>query len=83
MYNSQNIANRIKQRAKLKGISLKVMLSECSLGINTVSQMSKGNDMLSKNLARIADYLDCSVDYLLGRTDNPEVNRMPHSGADE
>ena len=22
-----------------------------------------------------ADYLDCSVDYLLGRTDNPEINR--------
>ena len=27
------------------------------------------------SLARIADYLDCSVDYLLGRTDNPEINR--------
>ena len=26
-------------------------------------------------LTKIADYLDCSVDYLLGRTDNPEVNR--------
>ena len=26
-------------------------------------------------LIRIADYLDCSVDYLLGRTDVPEVNR--------
>ena len=27
------------------------------------------------NLVKIADYLDCSVDYLLGRTDNPEVNK--------
>ena len=27
------------------------------------------------NLVKIADYLDCSVDYLLGRTDNPAVNR--------
>ena len=25
------------------------------------------------NLAKIADYLGCSVDYLLGRTDNPNV----------
>ena len=75
MYNSQEIATRIKSMAKSKNISLKTMLSECNLGINTISQMSKGNDMLSKNLARIADYLDCSVDYLLGRTDNPEVNR--------
>ncbi len=75
MYNSQEIATRIKSMAKSKNISLKTMLSECNLGINTISQMSKGNDMLSKNLARIADYLDCSVDYLLGRTDNPEVNK--------
>ena len=28
-----------------------------------------------ENLIKIADYLDCSVDYLLGRTDVPEVNR--------
>lgn len=26
-------------------------------------------------LIKVADYLDCSVDYLLGRTDNPEINR--------
>ena len=29
----------------------------------------------SGNLVLIADYLGCSVDYLLGRTENPEVNR--------
>lgn len=75
MYNSQEIANRIKSMAKSKKVSLKTLLSDCGMGINTISQMSKGNDMLSKNLARIADYLDCSVDYLLGRTDNPEINR--------
>nr|DAR47104.1 MAG TPA: repressor protein [Caudoviricetes sp.] len=28
------------------------------------------------NLAKIADVLGCSVDYLLGRTDNPEINRL-------
>lgn len=28
-----------------------------------------------QNLAKIADYLNVSVDYLLGRTDKPEVNR--------
>ena len=26
-------------------------------------------------LAKLADCLDCSVDYLLGRTENPKVNR--------
>ncbi len=27
------------------------------------------------NLVKIADYLGVSVDYLLGRTDNPVVNK--------
>ncbi len=75
MYNLQEIAKRIKSKAKTNGTNLKTMFSDCELGINTISQMSKGNDILSKNLARIADYLDCSVDYLLGRTDNPNINR--------
>ncbi len=26
-------------------------------------------------LIQIADYLDCSVDYLLGRTDNPDSHK--------
>lgn len=30
---------------------------------------------VSEYLLVLADYLDCSVDYLLGRTDKPEVNR--------
>ena len=28
-----------------------------------------------ENLIKLADYFDVSVDYLLGRTDNPDVNR--------
>ncbi len=75
MYNSQDIANRIKLRAKTQGYSVSSILSSCELGKNTVAKISQGNDILTLNFARIADYLDCSVDYLLGRTDNPEVNK--------
>lgn len=28
-----------------------------------------------ENLIKIANYLDCSIDYLLGRTDKPDVNK--------
>lgn len=37
----------------------------------------KSTDALpnGETLIKLADYLECSVDYLLGRTDNPEVNR--------
>ena len=33
------------------------------------------SDIGSSTLVLIADYHDCSVNYLLGRTDKPEVNR--------
>jgi len=75
MYNSQDISKRIKERAQQQGIALGQMLSSCELGINTISKMAKGTDILTQNFARIADYLDCSVDYLLGRTDTPEINK--------
>lgn len=34
-----------------------------------------GEPPSGKILIQLADYFDCSVDYLLGRTDNPEINR--------
>ena len=75
MYDSHNIATTIKTIAKEKNIVIKQMLSDCELGSNTMSAMYHGKSIASDSLARIADYLDCSVDYLLGRTNNPEVNR--------
>ncbi len=76
MYNAQQVAERIKGQAKFKNILIKNMLDECELNKNALSSMlSRGSWLQANNLARIADYLDCSVDYLLGRTDNPEVNK--------
>lgn len=74
MYNSQEIAKQIKSRVKTCNTTMKVMLTDLGLGINIVSHLAKGQEMSYLNLAKIADYLDCSVDYLLGRTDNPNVN---------
>lgn len=70
MYNSSTIAERIKAVAKRKKISLKTLLADTGLGFNTMSNM-KTSMPKSDNLAKIADYLDCSVDYLLGRAAAP------------
>ena len=75
MYVTQEIANRIKVCAKVQKISMKDLLSACEMNINAISEFAKGKQLSCISLARIADYLGCSVDYLLGRTDNPEVNR--------
>lgn len=75
MYDNQQIAERIKARSKAQKIKLKVMLGELGLGINAISEFSKSKHMSCISLARIADYLDCSVDYLLGRTDDPQSHK--------
>ncbi len=42
---------------------------------NTIWRYETGERAGYAMLIRIADYFDVSVDYLLGRTDNREVNR--------
>lgn len=73
MYKTTETVTRIKETAKKKDIKISDMLSECGLSINTLSSMnSRGSWIQANSLAKIADYLDVSVDYLLGRTETPE-----------
>lgn len=72
MYNSQLVIERVQSEIKKKNMTQKAVLSECGLGEDTLKRMTNKNGMASFNLARIADYLECSVDYLLGRTKNPK-----------
>lgn len=74
MYKSHNLASRIKEIAKSKDIKIKQMLTHCGLGSNTMSALYHDKSIAYDSLAKIADYLDCSIDYLVGRTDVPEVN---------
>lgn len=49
------------------------MLEDCELSKNTlVSMNTRGSWIQANSLAKIADRLDCSVDYLLARTENPD-----------
>jgi len=75
LYTSHKIAENIKFIAKQKKVILKNMLIECGLNSNTMSQLHHRQMIGADRLAKIADYLDVSVDYLLGRTDKPEVNK--------
>lgn len=82
MYNAQNLGERIKSQAREKNILIRDLLTSCDLSINTISQMTDKKGLSSFSLAKIADYLECSVDYLLGRTDNPEfgTSTLQNSG---
>ena len=74
MYNTQEIAKRIKNIIKTKNEPLGTMLSNLEMGINTVSELGKGKQISYLNFAKIADYLDVSVDYLLGREEKNTTN---------
>ena len=74
MYNAQIVKDRLKERQKVKGIkNSDTMMQDLSLGVNIIRQMTDKKGVGCFALAEIADYLDCSVDYLLGRTDIPDM----------
>ena len=75
MYDTHNLAELIKLTAKNRGVTIKEVLSGCNISGNTMSTLYHGKAISFDSLARIADYLDCSVDYLLGRTDNPNAHK--------
>lgn len=68
LYYAVEIAQRIKKLVKEKDITIKDMLLEIKLNKNSINTLSNGSMIQCDSLAKIADYLDCSVDYLLGRT---------------
>lgn len=80
MYNSQIVVARIKKITKEKSISMAFLNEKCELSESTISSSAKSTyGMKAKNLYMIADCLDVSVDYLLGRTDNPDCSANSNS----
>lgn len=68
MYNAQSIVLRIKTVLKKREVSVGRMLLDCGLNKNVLSSMqSRGSIPTVETIVKIADYLNCSVDYLLGR----------------
>lgn len=75
MYSAQMLKNKIVEMTKKNNTSATKVLEECGFNRNTLNQISEERGLSSFNLAKIADKLDCSVDYLLCRTQNPEAHK--------
>lgn len=67
MYETSKLSKRIKERAKEEEITIKELLEECDLNKNAINELTKGKVIGYDSLAKIADVLECSVDFLLGR----------------
>lgn len=66
---------RLYNMCVAKGCKPNTIAKSIGLSTATATKWKNGAIPNGEALSKIADYLDCSVDYLLGRTDNPEVNR--------
>lgn len=65
------------QELRKRNDTSKHMCAELGLGINAVREITKTQKgLVSATLYAIADYLDVSADYLLGRTDNAESHKL-------
>ncbi|NDO46011.1 helix-turn-helix transcriptional regulator [Clostridium sp. MD294] len=72
MVNLDNLFLRIKEL----NLTAKKLSNDTGISTGNISDWKSGRSMpTAMKLDTLADYLNCSVDYLLGRTDNPEVNK--------
>lgn len=70
------IVFRLKELRKKRQLSQVRLAIDLNLNQNTISRYENGTREADyKTLILFADYFNVSIDYLLGRTDNPEVNR--------
>lgn len=66
---------RLKELRKGRNITQLKMAMDLNMSQNTISRYENGErEPGLEELVRIADYLDVSIDYLLGRTENPKMN---------
>lgn len=73
MNNAQS-ASIIKNLCKTKSITVSSLLNACQIRKGLIYDMEKRNRTPSaETFEQIADYFDCSVDYLLGRTNTQEL----------
>lgn len=76
MFSKEIFAERIRTLRTQKNIKQSELGEIVGLSANAVSDIERGYRMTTiEKLVAIADYFDVSIDYLVGRTDNPKVNR--------
>lgn len=65
---------RLRELRKSRGLSQIQLAMEMNMNQNTISRYETGErEPGISDLIRIADYFNTSIDYLLGRTDNPNL----------
>ncbi|WP_203264833.1 helix-turn-helix domain-containing protein [Streptococcus uberis] len=63
---------KIRELSDQQGLSLNKLEEKLGFSRNTIYNMKKSTPNIDR-VSKIADYFNVSTDYLLGRTDNPNI----------
>ncbi len=67
---------RLREIRRAKGVSQLKLAMDLNTTQNTISRYETGEREPGINeLIKLADYFNVSVDYLIGRTDNPKIQK--------
>lgn len=70
------LCERLQQLKIKKEVLQKDIASSIGLSVRSYQRYEKGERTPTATiLIALADYFDVSIDYLVGRTDNPDVNK--------
>ena len=68
--------NKLRNLRVSNGITQKQLAKQINIQPNSVQRLEYGTAQPSlKTITAIADYFDVSIDYLVGRTNNSEINK--------
>ena len=70
---------KIKELSKKRGLSLNQLEEKLGYSRNTLYSL-KYQNVSTKRLQEIADFLEVSVDYLLGKSESPTIAANDQSG---
>ena len=75
---NKQISTNVKNLCRLKGISLNTLIEACGLSKSFIYDFEKRDKTPSiDRISSVANYFNCSVDYLIGRTDSTRVVNIP------
>ena len=75
VYNKEVLIENISSLSLKNKTSINKALIDSGAGKDFIANLKKGQIPSIEKLMIIADYFGVSIDFLLGRTNNPEINK--------
>ena len=76
------LSQRIKELCEQRGITLQKLCEACELSESVIRKWANSNSPSVRNVKKVAEFFNVSVDYLIGLSDIPERSELLLDDAD-